>query len=153
MGKHLIVAGTGSEFDHFKSKRFKNIKFISKPTDLKLAVLYKNAKAFIMPQDEDFGITSIEAQSFGLPVIAYKKGGALDTVISNKTGVFFNKQEKTNLKQAIANFDTISFNRNYIIKHAQVFSKERFKKRLQRSLVRTYSSWWRGNKTLAKISK
>ena len=85
----LIVSGSGSEFERLKTDNYKNIKFIYKPTDNELAGLYKNSKAFLMPQEEDFDITSLEAQSFGIPVIAYGKGGSLDTVVNNKTGLFF----------------------------------------------------------------
>lgn len=152
IGKPLIVAGSGSEIHRQKRRAKNNISFIDNPTDSQLSSIYGNAKAFIMPQDEDFGITSIEAQSFGVPVIAFKKGGAIDTVIDKKTGLFFNYQTTNNLKQAIANFDTISFNRNYIKKHAEIFSKERFKRQLQRSLIRAYTSWRRGHTSLAKIA-
>lgn len=148
----LVVSGSGSEFNKYKDNNYKNIKFIEKPSDAELSDLYLNAKAFIMPQDEDFGITSVEAQSYGIPVIAYRSGGALDTVIENKTGVFFDKQKVGDLKQAIAKFDTMSFNRENLIKNAEKFSKDRFKRELQRSLVRSYSSWRRGNTTLAKIT-
>ena len=124
----LVVSGNGSEFKRLKRKANQNIKFVEKPIDEELSELYSNAKAFLMPQEEDFGITSVEAQSFGVPVIAYKKGGALDTVIDGKTGVFFNKQTKESLKQAIAKFDTMSFNSGYLITNASRFSKDIFKK-------------------------
>lgn len=149
IGKPLIVAGSGSEMNRQKKRAKKNISFVDHPNDSQLSSIYNKAKAFIMPQHEDFGITSVEAQSFGVPVIAFKKGGAVDTVIDKQTGLFFNYQTVKSLKQAIANFDTISFNRNYIKKHAEIFSKERFKRQLQRSLIRTYSSWRRGNSSLA----
>ncbi len=148
----LVVSGSGSEFNKYKDNNYKNIKFIEKPSDAELSDLYLNAKAFLMPQDEDFGITSVEAQSYGVPVIAFRSGGALDTVIENKTGVFFDRQKVGDLKQAIAKFDTMSFNRENLIKNAEKFSKDRFKRELQRSLVRSYSSWRRGNTTLAKIT-
>ena len=149
--KNLVVSGSGSEFDRFKSRKYQNIIFIEQPSDEELVDLYSNAKAFLMPQDEDFGITSVEAQSFGVPVIAYKAGGALDTVIENKTGVFFEKQTKSSLKQAIAKFDTMSFNREYLKLNAKRFNKIRFKRELQGSLIRAFDSWRRGNKTLASI--
>ena len=128
LGLPLVVSGNGSEFERLKRKAKQNIKFIEKPTDVELTKLYRDAKAFLMPQDEDFGISSVEAQSFGVPVIAYKRGGAIDTVIDGKTGVFFNKQTKKSLKQAIAKFDTMSFNSGYLITNASRFSKDIFKK-------------------------
>ncbi|KKP48369.1 MAG: Glycosyl transferase group 1 [Candidatus Woesebacteria bacterium GW2011_GWA1_33_30] len=145
----LVVSGSGSEFLRLQRKANQNIKFVYKPSDNQLPDLYKNAMAFLMPQEEDFGITSVEAQSFGVPVIAYNKGGAIDTVIPDKTGVLFNSQTKEILKQAIAKFDTMRFNNIDLINNAKIFSKERFKRELQRSLVRSYLSWRWGDKTLA----
>ncbi len=62
-------------------------------TDEELAVYYHNTRAFVMPQEEDFGIAAVQAQSVGVPVIAYKAGGAKDIVVEGKTGIFFDKQE------------------------------------------------------------
>lgn len=127
LNQDLIVSGSGSEFDVFKYKKYKNIKFIEKPTDNELAKLYLRAKAFIMPQEEDFGITSLEAQCFGIPVIAFGKGGSLDTVLDGKTGVLFNDQTKQSLIDAIKRFDTISFDRRYLITNAKKFAANNFK--------------------------
>ena len=145
LGLPLIIVGIGSEFKGLKSRSKSNIKFLGQISDQELAKVYQNALGFLMPQEEDFGITSVEAQSFGVPVIAYGKGGALDTVIDGKTGIFFNEQNKASLSSAIAKFDNLSFNRRYLITNAKRFSSERFKRELQRSLVRAYSSWRRGN--------
>lgn len=149
LGLPVVIVGTGSEAYSLKHKACDNIKFLGQISDEELADVYKNAKAFLMLQEEDFGITAVEAQSFGVPVIAYKKGGALDTVLENKTGIFFEKQTKEDLKQAIAKFDTMRFNKIDLINNARRFSKSEFKRQLQRSLVRSYFSWRRGNKTLA----
>jgi len=147
----LVVSGSGSEFERLQRKSKQNIQFIYNPDDQELAKIYLNSKALILPQEEDFGITAVEAQSFGVPVIAFKSGGALDTVIDGKTGIFFKEQKKTSLKQAIAKFDTMRFNSRYLINNAKNFSKENFKRRLQESLVRSVGSWWRRNTTLASI--
>ena len=131
---NLVVSGNGSEFDKYRKRTYKNIKFVFKPTDSELVKLYSNAKAFIMPQEEDFGITAVEAQSFGLPVIAYKSGGSLDTVIDGKTGLFFTKQTTGSLIEAIAKFDTVSFNSGYLRTNAKRFSKEVFKKNFLKNI-------------------
>ncbi len=122
----LVVSGSGSEFERLKTNRYKNIKFISKPNDQELINLYQNAKAFLMPQEEDFGITSVEAQGFGVPVIAYNKGGSLDTIIDGKTGILFNDQTVESLSKAIEKFDRTSFDKQYLMTNAKRFSKERF---------------------------
>lgn len=150
-GLPLVIVGTGMELYKLKLIAKSNIKFLDNISDQELIKIYQNSKAFLMPQYEDFGITAVEAQSFGIPVIAYKAGGALDTVVDGVTGVFFDEQTKESLKQAIAKFDTISFNRRYLITNAKRFGKDRFKREFQRSLVRALSSWRRWNKTLANI--
>jgi len=129
LGYPLVVVGTGREESKLKSIAKRNIKFIGQVSDKELIKYYQKAKALIMPQEEDFGIVAVEAQSFGVPVIAYKKGGAQDTVIDGKTGVLFNSQTVDSLIKAIAKFDKISFNHRYLVKNAKKFSKENFKSR------------------------
>jgi glycosyltransferase involved in cell wall biosynthesis len=130
LGYPLIVVGTGREEHRLKSKSKKNIKFVGKVSDKELAGYYKYAKALIMPQEEDFGIVSVEAQIFGVPVIAYKKGGVLDTVIPGKTGFLFDSQTVDSLEDSVKLFeingDTIKS--KDCKNNAKRFSKERFKK-------------------------
>lgn len=132
LGYPLVIVGTGREGPRLKYKSKKNIKFVGKVSDKELTKYYKNAKALIMPQDEDFGIVSVEAQSYGIPVIAFKSGGALDTVIDNKTGVLFDRQNTESLIAAIYKSEKISFNKKYIQKNAKKFSTEIFIKKFSR---------------------
>lgn len=132
LGYSLVIVGTGRESKRLKIKSKSNIKFLGQVSDNKLGYYYQNAKALIMPQEEDFGIVSVEAQSFGIPVIAYKVGGALDTVIDNKTGVLFDRQNSESLISAICKFEKISFNKKYIQKNAKKFSTEIFTKKFSR---------------------
>lgn len=141
----LIIVGTGSSERYLKSLASANVKFLGKINDQELTKIYSKAKAFLMPQNEDFGITSVEAQSFGIPVIAYNKGGSLDTVVDGKTGILFNDQTKESLISAIRKFDTTSFDGRYLITNAKRFGKVRFKRELQRSLVHSYILWRRRN--------
>jgi len=123
----LAIVGTGREERNLKSIAKNNIKFVGFVSEEKLTEYYLGAKALIYPQEEDFGITAIEAQSFGVPVIAYKAGGAIDTVVSKKTGVFFDEQNIKSLKTAIKRFEKMKFNKKVILKNAERFSKKRFK--------------------------
>ena len=123
----LTVVGTGSEESRLKGMAKLNIKFAGFVDDKKLVEYYKNAKALVFPQEEDFGIAAVEAQSFGVPVIAYKKGGAQET-INTKTGVLFNKQTENALISAIKEFESKSFNKELCRKNAQKFSEEKFLK-------------------------
>jgi glycosyltransferase involved in cell wall biosynthesis len=128
LGLPLVIVGSGSEEKRLKRIARSNIKFTGYLTDEKLADYYKGCQALIFPQEEDFGLVVVEAQSAGIPVIAYKKGGALDTVINGKTGIFFSEQKKESLIKAIKRFERLRFNKKVIMKNAERFSKERFKK-------------------------
>jgi glycosyltransferase involved in cell wall biosynthesis len=81
-----------------------NIEFLGRVTDEEKAELYSKSLAFINPQEEDFGITPVEAMAAGRPIIAYRKGGATETVIESETGVFFDKQTVEALRQIIDKF-------------------------------------------------
>lgn len=126
----LVIVGTGSEEWKLKLGSKKNIKFLGEVSERKLAELYAEAKALVMPQEEDFGLVAVEAQVAGTPVIAYRKSGALDTVVNGKTGVFFDEQTPESLALAVKKFDKCRFNPTELIHHAKNFSKERFKKEL-----------------------
>lgn len=153
LGLPLVIVGTGSQEKRLKKLANKNIKFSSLVSDEKLKNIYHDAKALIMPQREDFGLVSVEAQNCGVPVIAYAKGGAVDTVINGKSGVLFNKQNEQSLTKAIAIFGKIRFNHRYLYKNAKRFGQKRFERQLQRSLVRAYFGGRRRNTSLAKEQK
>lgn len=86
------------------------------------------AEAFIFPNEEDFGIVAVEAQAAGVPVIAYRAGGALDTVVEGVTGEFFDKQTVNCLAEKLADFNYKLYNRTEIIENAKKFSNEAFRK-------------------------
>jgi glycosyltransferase involved in cell wall biosynthesis len=130
LGLPLVVIGKGSEESRLKSMANKNIKFVGEVSEKELSKYYQNAKALIMPQEEDFGIVAVEAQSFGVPVIAYKKGGALDTVIDGKTGILFKNQNVESLMQAVKKFDRMSFNERVLKENAKRFSFDVFKEKI-----------------------
>lgn len=130
LGYPLVVIGTGSEEKKIRSIAKKNVKVLGFVDDEKLLIYYQNAKAFIYPQEEDFGITAVEAQAAGVPVIAYKKGGALDTVIEGETGTFFDKQTEKSLISAIERFRNMKFDILKMQANADRFSKERFKREI-----------------------
>jgi glycosyltransferase involved in cell wall biosynthesis len=136
LSEKLIIIGVGSEEKKLKRLANRNIKFVKNLTDRELAVYYHNTRAFIMPQSEDFGIAAVEAQSFGVPVIAYGSGGAIDTVIHGKTGILFDTQSVEELKKAVIEFDKSRFNKTEIISYAKRFSKEIFKKTLKSYIER-----------------
>jgi glycosyltransferase involved in cell wall biosynthesis len=129
LNRKLVIVGTGREMGKLKKLANKNIVFAGRVSDKKLAEYYKKAKALIMPQEEDFGIVSIEAQGYGIPVIAFKKGGSLDTVIDGITGVYFDMQNKASLTKAILRFEKMQFKVDNLVTNARKFSAENFKRK------------------------
>lgn len=127
--EQLVIVGEGSCENNLKSIANNNIIFLKKLKDEELGWLYGNAKALVMPQEEDFGYTALEAQFFGCPVIAFKKGGATETVIEGKTGVFFDRQTEKWLLNRLASFNGKSYNfKEEIIDE---FNEENFNKKIK----------------------
>ena len=128
----LKVFGSGIDEKRLKkiAHGFSNIEFLGRVDDAKKAKLYSEALAFINPQEEDFGITPVESMASGRPVIAYRKGGATETVIEGRTGIFFDKQDIDSLSKAISSFTKHAFNPQEIREHALSFSKDRFKREI-----------------------
>lgn len=126
--KKLVVIGDGPDFKKIQALATPNIELLGyQPLDA-LKDYMQRAKAFIFAAEEDFGIVPIEAQACGTPVIAYGKGGALETVIDGETGVFFKEQNVESLKQSVEKFENLpaNWNPHLIRKNAERFSKERF---------------------------
>lgn len=122
-----------------KSKAKSKIEFLGEVTDEEKLDLMKNAKAFIFAsEDEDFGITPVEAMSMGTPVIAYRSGGVLETVVDGKTGLFFDELTIKSLSEAVRKFYKMKFNPQDLAKHAQKFGKERFKKEIKEFIDKVY---------------
>ncbi len=128
--RKLIIVGEGSELGHLQKIANLNITFTGPVSDKRLREYYTGAKAVIFPQEEDFGLVPLEAQASGTPVIAYKKGGALETVVEGKTGLFFSKQTTDSLELAVKHFDKINFNYSDCINNAKRFTKKEFKQNL-----------------------
>lgn len=130
-GKVLKIFGTGVVEGQLKSLAKPNIEFLGRVTDAELVALYKGAKAFLVAQeDEDAGITLVESMLYGTPVIAYRGGGYIETVIEGKTGVFFEELNSSSINEAIKKFEKMKFNSSNCISQGKKFSKDRFKKEI-----------------------
>ena len=131
-GKKLKIFGQGVDLPRLKNlaRGAGNIEFLGRVDDAVLAELYGRSLAFIHPQEEDFGITAVEAQASGRPVIAYRRGGALETVEEGVTGEFFNEQTADSLARALENFQSSKYNPETIRRQAEKFGVERFKKEI-----------------------
>lgn len=128
LGWPLKIIGTGREFEKLKAMASPNIEFLQNLTDEALSSYYQDCTALIFPGEEDFGLAILEGQSFGKPVIAYRGGGALETVIEGKTGEFFAPQSSEALIKVLKDFNDKDYKKEDCIKNAQKFSEERFKR-------------------------
>lgn len=135
LGMPLTIVGVGREMNELKKLSGSNINFIGDISDTKLSVQYVSHKALIMPQFEDFGLVSVEAQLHGTPVIAFGKGGALDTVINKETGLLFEHQTAEDVIKAVRDFEKMTFDSNKIKNNAKRFTKENFKKSLLKLVI------------------
>lgn len=137
LGWPLKIVGTGPERRKLEKMAKGNIEFVGAVSDEELAKYYKHAKALIFPQEEDFGIVAVEAMASGKPVIAYRGGGALETVKEGETGMFFDEQMPDSLLGAVRDFKESNFNPIKIREHALQFDKEIFKTKIKEFLERT----------------
>lgn len=139
LGLPLVIIGKGREEQKLKQMANSNIKFLGHLTDSELARYYKQCLAFVLPGIEDFGITPVEAQSYGKPVIAFKGGGAWETIIEGKTGFFFDHQTVGSLTETIKSVNLQNIKPEDCIKNAKNFSKEKFKRDFKEKIERLYA--------------
>jgi len=130
-GKRLVVIGSGSDAGRIKKEAGPSVEFLGNVEDMQLKEYYRKAKALIFPGEEDFGITPLEAMACGRPVIAYGKGGALETVVDGETGLFFNEDTEESLLAAVDKFESMSFTISDARRRAERFSKSRFIKQIR----------------------
>lgn len=124
----LLIIGEGPAKKNLKKIAGKNIHFLGYQTFEEMGNYLKKARAFVFSAEEDFGIVNVEAQAAGIPVIAYGRGGALETVIENETGLFFYKQDVPHIISTVQEFlaKEDSFDPVYIRKNAERFPRSRF---------------------------
>lgn len=136
MGKPLKVIGTGTEWNKLKKIAGPTIEFLGWQSDDVVRDHFARCKAFVFPGIEDFGITVLEAQSCGRPVIAYAAGGALETVNQGaKTGIFFKEQNKESLIKAVKEFENERFNKQDIRNSVLSFNRKDFKEKLKAEIL------------------
>lgn len=141
LGWPLKIVGTGREEKKLKMMAKKNIQFLGQLTDRELLSYYQKCQALIFPQEEDFGLAALEAQSCGKPVIAYKKGGALETIIEGKTGEFFSEQKTECLIEKLKNFKPEKYSADDCRMNALRFDEKNFQKDFKRKVLETWEKW------------
>lgn len=141
-GGKLIVAGSGPEYGRLRRMAGSNIEFVAAPDDRTVEQLYADCRALIFPGVEDFGIVPLEVQASGKPVIAYGRGGALETVVPLEpgdtlpTGLFFEQQTAESLQQALEQFESNpdQFHPDACRQNALRFGTLRYQQQMQEAL-------------------
>lgn len=139
--KKLIVIGEGPEEEKIKAKAKKNIEILPHQDKESLKKMMQKAKGFVFASIEDFGILPVEAQGCGTPIIALGKGGALETVRGNETGIFFPEQKVSSLMEAIKVFEKKTFDPRKIREHAESFREEVFREKFHASIRDKYEAF------------
>ncbi len=134
LGLPLVVIGQGQQEKHLKKIAKDNVQILGWQTDEVTRQYYAKARAFVFPPEDDFGITAVEAMNFGVPVIAYRKGGALETVQEGVTGEFFDAQTPEVLADGVRRFldNEKNYDKEVIRKRGEAFSRERFVDSMQK---------------------
>lgn len=131
LGKRLIIVGEGRDRAQLEALAGPTVEFKGRLPGTEMVELMRHCRAFLFPGFEDFGIAPVEAQAAGRPVIAFAKGGALDTVLAGQTGLFFPEQSVEALSAAIKEFETMTFDPVAIRANAERFSEARFRRELR----------------------
>lgn len=127
IGFNLKIIGESAGFSNIERKNKEKVEFLGRLTDEELYRQYAKAKGFIaLAKDEDFGMTVVEAQAAGTPVIAFNGGGFKESIINNETGILINEISEKSLKEAIKKIEETKWNREKLLLNAKRFSKERF---------------------------
>lgn len=141
LGLKLKIIGRGPEMERLKKMAKENIEFLGRVSDEDLSRYYSSCRAFIFPQEEDFGIVAIEAMASGKPVIAFRGGDIPEHIEEGKSGVFFKKQTAEDICLAVSAAKNIVFDSEYIRKSVSKFDKEYFKAKIKEYIEREYAKF------------
>lgn len=134
----LKIVGIGSEERYLKRIAGPTVEFLGLLTEESLVKYYRGCKALLFPGIEDFGLTVLEAQAFGKPVIAFKGGGAVETIKEKKTGLFFSPQTKDALITVLQSFDGGKFDSQDCKHNVQKFTQDQFKDRFSKTIEKLF---------------
>ena len=133
-GRRLLVAGDGAERQRLEALGGPSVSFLGRVPDEVVPALYAGCRGFLFPGEEDFGITPVEAMAAGRPVIAYGRGGVLDSVVEGETGIFFGEQTVESLIEALDCFEQKTFSAQVAMRRAGQFDEHTFREAFLREL-------------------
>jgi len=137
--KNLTVVGTGPDEQRLRGLAGSSVIFVGFVPDADLTGLYSSARALIVPGEEDLGLTNLEANACGCPVIAAARGGSLETVVDGVTGVLYDPDDENALDRALQRFESMDFSTARLRSHALAFGEDRFHKRVAELVERAYT--------------
>jgi len=145
LGLPLVVIGDGPDWERVRAIAQPHIQLLGRQPNSVVEDHLQRCKAFIFPAEEDFGITVVEAQAAGAPVIAYGRGGATETVLPNQTGILFPHQSVESLVEAVQTFAArrTPFEPEILRQHAEQFAPERFRREFSRFVDQSWESFRR----------
>ncbi len=141
LGLKLKIIGRGPEMQRLKKMASANIEFLGRVSEEDLPKYYAQCRAFIFPQEEDFGIVAMEALASGKPIVAFRGGDVVEHVEEGKTGVFFDHQTVTDMTQAIAKLDQLKCDPQYNREQARKFDKKIFKEKIKTYIDIEYAAF------------
>src|SRR6266849_659015 len=133
-GRHTVVIGEGPMRKRLQARAGPNVTFAGSVSREVILDHLSRARVLILPGVEDFGITPVEAMALGTPVVAFRAGGVLDSVVENRTGIFFDEPVVDSLRRALEAADARRWDREAIREHATAFSRERFHRQFMNAL-------------------
>jgi glycosyltransferase involved in cell wall biosynthesis len=133
-GRQLVILGEGPYRADLEKMSGPTVRFLGRRSDDEVRDHFQRCRGFIFPGHEDFGITPVEAMACGKPVVAFKKGGALETVVEGLSGVFFEEPQPEALASAVDRLESLTWNAGAIRAHAEQFSEASFLRRMEKVL-------------------
>lgn len=134
--KRLVVIGTGPALEKLKAEAGPTVEFVGRVSDHEVERYVSRCRALIFPGEEDFGMAPVEVAAAGRPTIAFRAGGAIETIVENVTGIFFDEQTTESLMEAVTRFERQQWSPHVIRRHAEGFSREVFRARFAKFLRR-----------------
>jgi glycosyltransferase involved in cell wall biosynthesis len=134
-GDRLVIVGAGPERDALLAAAPANVRIVSGVSDDELRWIYAHAQGLVAPSREDFGLTPLEANGWGLPVVALREGGYLDTVVEGRTGIFFDQSVPELIADAVDRAAAQDWSQEVLVRHAETFGEQRFAARLHEEVA------------------